>query len=106
MAARDPAGFGELLRRHRLAAGLTQDALARQAGLSARGIADLERGARRSTYPDTVQRLADALQLDPTQRASLATAARPSVVTPRRWGASVTTSRHNLPAAVTSFIGR
>src|SRR5437867_3108157 len=78
MAVRDPAGFGELLRRHRLAAGLTQDALARQAGLSARGIADLERGARRSPYPATVQRLADALQLDRTQRASLVTAARPS----------------------------
>ena len=106
MAVRDPAVFGALLRRHRLAAGLTQDALARQAGLSARGIADLERGARRSPYPATIQRLADALQLDRIQRASLATAARPSVITQRRRGASATTSRHNLPAAVTSFIGR
>ncbi|HEV8278838.1 MAG TPA: helix-turn-helix transcriptional regulator, partial [Streptosporangiaceae bacterium] len=41
--------FAELLRRHRLAAGLTQEALADRAGLSVRGIADLERGARR--YP-------------------------------------------------------
>src|SRR5712692_7957749 len=107
MAVGDPAGFGALLRRHRLVAGLTQDALARQAGLSVRGIADLERGVRRSPFPNTVQRLADALHLDPTQRASLASAARrPSAVTQRRWGASGATSRHNLPAAISSFIGR
>ena len=33
--------FAELLRQHRLAAGLTQEALADRAGLSVRGIADL-----------------------------------------------------------------
>jgi transcriptional regulator with XRE-family HTH domain len=63
--------FGELLRRHRLSAGLTQEALAEQAGLSARGIADLERGVRRSPYPETVHRLAGALQLDDQERSKL-----------------------------------
>ena len=38
--------FGELLRRLRVAAGLTQEALAERAGLSARGLSDLERGVR------------------------------------------------------------
>jgi DNA-binding XRE family transcriptional regulator len=38
--------FATLLQRYRLAAGLSQDELAERAGLSARGISDLERGAR------------------------------------------------------------
>jgi hypothetical protein len=42
-----PPVFGTLLRRHRAAAGLTQQALAQRAGLSVRGLSDLERGARR-----------------------------------------------------------
>jgi transcriptional regulator with XRE-family HTH domain len=36
--------FGELLRDHRRAAGLTQEELAERAGLSARSISELERG--------------------------------------------------------------
>jgi transcriptional regulator with XRE-family HTH domain len=39
----EPSAFGELLRRHRAEAGLTQEALAERAGLSRRRIADLER---------------------------------------------------------------
>jgi DNA-binding XRE family transcriptional regulator len=46
-----PSTFGALLRQHRLSAGLTQEELADLAGLSARTIADLERGARRFPYP-------------------------------------------------------
>ncbi len=46
MATDGPLPFGDLLRRLRLAAGLSQEALAERAGLSARGISDLERGAR------------------------------------------------------------
>jgi DNA-binding XRE family transcriptional regulator len=38
--------FGTLLRRYRLAAGLTQEELAERARLSVRAITDLERGAR------------------------------------------------------------
>jgi class 3 adenylate cyclase/transcriptional regulator with XRE-family HTH domain/tetratricopeptide (TPR) repeat protein len=66
-----PGEFGERLRRLRIAAGLTQEALAEQAGLSARGIADLERGARRFPRAATVRRLADALGLSAADRASL-----------------------------------
>lgn len=63
--------FAELLRRHRLAAGLTQEALAGRAGLSVRGIADLERGARRYPHFHTLRSLAQALELDPADRVAL-----------------------------------
>src|SRR6266849_6717474 len=62
-ATDEPGALGDLLRRHRLAAGLTQEALAEQAGLSARGIADLERGTRRFPYAHTMQRLVETLEL-------------------------------------------
>jgi transcriptional regulator with XRE-family HTH domain len=51
--------FGVLLQQCRLAAGLSQEELAERAGLSRRGISDLERGARRMPYAATVRRLAE-----------------------------------------------
>jgi transcriptional regulator with XRE-family HTH domain len=53
-----PAAFGSLLRRYRGAAGLTQEALAEQARLSARAISDLERGLKHAPRPTTVYLLA------------------------------------------------
>ena len=44
MERRDPSRVGELLRQHRIAAALSQEALAERAGLSVRAIGDLERG--------------------------------------------------------------
>ena len=38
--------FGDLLRKHRLAAGLTQEELAERAGLSVHGVQKLEQGLR------------------------------------------------------------
>src|SRR5262249_34921423 len=61
MAIAAPLTFGQLLKRHRLAAGLTQEALAMRAGMSVRSISDLERGLRRIPYKDTIERLAQAL---------------------------------------------
>jgi transcriptional regulator with XRE-family HTH domain len=66
--------FGALLRRHRIAAGLTQAALADRAGLSVRGIADLERGARRYPHFHTLRCLAVALELSPADRVALVAA--------------------------------
>jgi transcriptional regulator with XRE-family HTH domain/tetratricopeptide (TPR) repeat protein len=60
--------FAELLRRARLSAGLTQEQLAERAGVSVRGISDLERGSRRSPRRDTVKLLAGALDLSAEQR--------------------------------------
>ena len=73
-------GFGELLRRYRVAAGLTQEALADKAGLSVRGLSDLERGLRQSPHPESVQRLADALRLRREDRLALAASTVPVVV--------------------------
>src|SRR5438105_4917696 len=73
-----PGRFGVLLRQYRVAAGLSQEALAERAGLSRRGIADLERGARRFPYGHTLRRLADALGLAEAEtRALLAAGLRP-----------------------------
>ena len=63
--------FGTRLRRFREAAGLTQEELASMAGLSAKAISTLERGARRRPYPHTVRSLADALKLSEDERATL-----------------------------------
>jgi len=68
--------FGTLLRRSRRSAGLTQEELAERAGLSVRGISDLERGLKHRPHRDTVQLLADALQLTGEDRSAFETAGR------------------------------
>jgi class 3 adenylate cyclase len=69
--------FAVLLRRYRAAARLTQEELAERARMSARAISDLERGVRRFPYPDTVDGLAQALNLNAQQREGLLRARRP-----------------------------
>src|SRR5215469_8629032 len=76
MTSSEPTPFGDLLRRLRKAAGLTQEELAERAGLSQRGINDLERGERRSPHKDTARQLADALDLTGGDRAAFLAAAR------------------------------
>jgi transcriptional regulator with XRE-family HTH domain len=97
--------FGELLCRYRIAAGLSQENLAERAGLSAHGISDLERGARRHPYPDTVRRLAEALGLTETEHAELRAAAR-RVGTRGVSGAAGASPHSLLPKSLTSFVGR
>jgi transcriptional regulator with XRE-family HTH domain len=71
----EPETFGVLLRRYRLGASLSQEALGERAGLSANAIAALERGRRRAPRPATVL-LADGLDLGPAERALLIGAVR------------------------------
>jgi predicted ATPase/transcriptional regulator with XRE-family HTH domain len=71
--------FGTLLKRYRTAAGLTQEALAARAQVSARTIADLERGISRTPRHDTLALLLEALSLTPQQQALLLATARPEV---------------------------
>ena len=78
------ASFDALLRRHRAVAGLTQEELAERAGLSVRGLRYLEQGLRRP-YPDTVQRLVDALALSAEDRQLLMAAARSTTRGRRAW---------------------
>lgn len=94
MAAIPSLTFGALLKRHRIAAGLTQEELAAQAGLSPRGISDLERGERRAPRKETVQLIADALNLSPAERATLETAARQRSAPP-----PPTTAEHTSPSS-------
>ena len=77
-----PSRFGDVLRRHRLAAGLSQEQLAERAGLSVRGISDLERGRRATPRPETVRMLAEALALSAEERAGLIGAAHPELSAP------------------------
>ncbi len=74
--------FADQLRRHRRAAGLTQEELAERAGLSARGISDLERGVKRRPHPETVRLLAAALDLSGEDLAALRAAANPPSESP------------------------
>ncbi len=111
--------FGALLRAHRRAKGLTQEALAERSAMSGQAIGALERGDRRFPHRDTVARLADALRLDDGQRAVFtATAARRPVPRSDASGTDVDDDVDNrvaegnpapprqLPAAVAHFIER
>jgi transcriptional regulator with XRE-family HTH domain len=60
--------FAALLRQQRLAAGLTQEALAERARLSWRTISDLERGVKHRPHQDTVLLPAEALELNAPER--------------------------------------
>jgi tetratricopeptide (TPR) repeat protein/transcriptional regulator with XRE-family HTH domain len=68
--------FGNLLKRYRLATGLTQHALAERSGMSARGISDLERGVRCVPQKSTVVRLASALPISALDRLALEASAQ------------------------------
>lgn len=101
--------FAALLRRHRTAAGLTQDDLSVRSGVSVQAISTLERGTRRYPQPGTVEALAIALHLDPDQRAALAAAAsrRGKTSTEKqRPKPSVAASPRQLPFASGDFTGR
>jgi transcriptional regulator with XRE-family HTH domain len=98
--------FGALLRQHRICAGLTQEALAERAGLSVYGIQKLERGTTHP-YRDTVERLVSALKLGSVDAEKLRATAEPV----RRRGSPppappIREVPHNLPVAMTSFVGR
>ncbi len=94
--------FGVLLRRYRQAAGLSQETLAAQAGLSTRAISDLERGINRIPRSDTLDLLASALPLTSHQQNLLRASARPE----RAAAASPVSSSHGLPLSPTVLIGR
>src|SRR5579859_159542 len=116
MAADQAMAFADLLRRKRVAAGLTQETLAERAGLSTRAISDLERGLHRHPHRDTVQLLAEALLLPVHERAELADAARrrPMPAAMREELPVEASARPdarpplslNLPAPPTAFVGR
>ncbi len=96
--------FAELLVRHRLAAGLSQEALADRAQMSANAIGALERGKRRAPYRRTIALLAEALNLSAVDRAEL------EMASDRARGRQSATKKQapadNLPVKLSSFINR
>jgi transcriptional regulator with XRE-family HTH domain len=105
MTSLSSQSFGDLLRRYRLAAGLTQEELAARAGLSVRGLSDLERGARRTPRRETVQLLCDALPLSEAERVQLEAAARQRRLRPPPLKA-FESCPSNFPVQWTPLVGR
>jgi predicted ATPase/DNA-binding XRE family transcriptional regulator len=99
----EQSSFGALLKHYRLAAGLSQEALAARASLSARTISDLERGVHASPHTDTLGLLTGALSLTDQQRTLLLASVRPAeafVDTPPRSHAL------DFPIPPTRLVGR
>jgi len=100
------------LRSYRLAAGLSQEALAERAGMSSHGISALERGYRRTPQRGTLALLAGALALSDAQRRELEVAAARWVLLREGAKAAVLVGpwpdkpASNLPLSLASFVGR
>jgi predicted ATPase/transcriptional regulator with XRE-family HTH domain len=101
-----PEQLGSLIRRFRLAGGLSQEQLAEKSGLSARAVSDLERGVRAHTRPETLRMLAEGLDLGDSDREALLHAARPEL----RQSSGTATIAHGpgngLPIPPSALIGR
>ena len=78
----NPSAFGHLLRRHRRAAGLSQQSLADRAELSIDAVRALERGRSGAPRAETLARLLGALGLEAEARAALTAAAWPDAAAP------------------------
>ncbi|HEY2552125.1 MAG TPA: helix-turn-helix transcriptional regulator [Streptosporangiaceae bacterium] len=106
------ASFGAVLKRLRLEAGLTQEALAGAAGVSARSVSDLERGINRTARRDTARLLADGLNLTGDDRARFEAVARGTAasgavkVEAPVPGEDVSAGTRTLPRDIASFTGR
>ncbi len=105
MTATASTSFGAVLRRLRLAAGLTQEALAERAGVSAKAVSELERDPSRVPRLDTVTLLADALGVDTGQRADLLAAARPESA-PMAGAPPAAIPLRAMPRPLTPLVGR
>ena len=95
---------GEQLRRWRVRAGLSQEALAERAGLSVQAIGALETGKRRRPYPQTIAALATALGLSDQEAMAL----RAAVLKRSAEGPSpsLETRTSSLPIPSTRLVGR
>jgi predicted ATPase/DNA-binding CsgD family transcriptional regulator/DNA-binding XRE family transcriptional regulator len=116
MAEQATSGLAGLLRQLRAEAQLTQQELAKAAGLSPRSVSDLERGINRTARHDTAVQLAGALGLAGPVRSLFVAAAlgrvqASQVLAARRRqapGGSLASAggMHGFVPALTSFVGR
>jgi tetratricopeptide (TPR) repeat protein/transcriptional regulator with XRE-family HTH domain len=100
MSSAQRVTFGQLLRRYRLAARLTQEQLAAVAGIGVRSIGDLERDVSRAPHAETLRLLADALGLTGAARNAFEAAGRR--ITAKDVDQTRSTAFPDLP----SFVGR
>lgn len=95
--------FGQLLRRLRHAADLTQEQLAERAMVSPRSISELERGSSHWPRVDTINLLADGLKLTGSERAAFVGLARGRYAPDP---AETPVIRLRIPTPPTPIIGR
>ena len=103
--------FASVLRHYRVIAGLSQEALAERAGISVRGVSDLERGRSRAPRLDTLRRLSDAMELGTADREILRRASSASSEPPQIWpgvqnAPAPIHSPPGLPGYLTPLLGR
>jgi predicted ATPase/DNA-binding XRE family transcriptional regulator len=98
--------FGTLLRRLRMAANLSQDALAEKARMSVATIGAYERGLRSVPHRDSVELLAEALELTGDTRREFEGAARRKSRTGTTEKLAPADAAGSLPSEVTAFFGR
>ena len=103
--------FGETVRAHRRRLGMSQEELARRAGLSVRGLREIESARIAASRPSTVRMLADALGLRGAERQTfcdagfdVSTEPDPHRPAPADHSRQVTPSQ--LPPDVPDFTGR
>ena len=111
MAEQPVLGFAGLLRQLRAEARLTQEELAEAAGLSPRGVSDLERGINRTARKDTAVLLAGALGLAEPVRSLFVAAARGKapageVLEAVRGRGGAAAAVRTLPRDIAGFTGR
>ena len=92
-----------LLRKHRLAAGLSQAELAERANMSVGAIGSLEQGLRRAPYTATLDSLADVLGLSGAQRDELSRFAKRGRT---RRPTDESAFQSNVPKPLSSFVWR
>lgn len=104
--------FGEWLKRRRRALGLTQDELARQINCSTSALRKIEGGIRRPSE-QIVEQLAAVFSIVPSERLSFLRFARgqqeaapTELMVDSPWHSADMNRRSNLPASISSFIGR
>jgi predicted ATPase/DNA-binding XRE family transcriptional regulator len=109
MTIGQPTEFAQMLKYHRVAAGLSQAALAERAQLSRDGISALERGVSRTPRRTTIHLLADALGLTSDERDRLLATAKmgcsPSPF-PNFAPQSTHPTSFSLPMPLTPLVGR
>jgi predicted ATPase/DNA-binding CsgD family transcriptional regulator len=116
MAEQAIVGFAGVLRQLRAEAQLTQQELAKAAGVSRRSVSDLERGINRTARKDTAVQLAGALGLAEPARSLFVTAALGRIHAAQVLAAKLGPAQDGSPApaggmhgfapALTSFVGR